>query len=241
MHKPQNAAVFLGLGNGVGACEKAMTSIEAQSDTTLRGHVEEVLNLFRGFHIGSNMRMEDEIEAKLGGNSRCLVDYLGNILPLLSIERFAAIGWHATGDAITFRGLRVRQHQERRVQSREKIAHLPNLFYRNSRRVGITEHDRNKRPQELKFSLLQLWPKHGRFSGKKSIGSKFGTGVTRFHHLVEHLFVRLVPGGPGIIQYAPTVGSGCKKKTIAKCSHYCLTSKLEALTTLGPRIDHHFH
>src|SRR5579862_2331090 len=135
-----------------------------------------------------------------------------DILPLRRRKSGTAIFRDAPGNAVTFIGLRIRQYEERRFQCRQQIADFANVLDRNSRRRRVTENHRYKRPEQLELSLVESRFEYGRIGGKKSVWPQFGTAVSRPHHFVQHLLVRLVPRWPGIIEHAPAIGRAGKMK-----------------------------
>src|SRR5262249_49523645 len=124
-----------------------------------------------------------------------------------------------------------RHNQKRSFERREKIAHFTKALNPGGARGWIRHFDRNKRAEQLEFALLELWLQDFGVGWEKTVGAELGAGIPRFCHFVEHLFVRLVPGGAGIIEDAPAVGGAGEQKTLVDAAHgfLCLWYEFYAL------------
>src|SRR4029077_19722545 len=120
--------------------------------------------------VGRNVRVKHQIQAEFRSDSRGILDHFGYVLPLRIIKSRTAIGWHTPGDSVAFWRLRIRQHQKRRLQSRQQIANPLDLVDRDLRRRWITQHHRHERSKKLQLSFLELWLEHCRIRRKKSVG-----------------------------------------------------------------------
>src|SRR5215813_3557789 len=113
----------------------------------------------------------------------------------------------------------VRHNPKRSFERREKIAYFTNQLDHGGAHGWIGHFDRNKRAEQLEFALLELWLQDFGVGWEKTVGAELGAGIPRFCHFIEHLFVRLVPGGAGIIENAPAVGSAGEQKTLVDAAH----------------------
>ena len=151
MKEAQNASKFGRFGDGVSAAVVAVASIETKADARMRGYVKEALAFFRRLDVGGHVGMKDQVEAEFGRDFRGLFDNVRDILPLRRREARTAIFGDASGNAVAFIGLRIRQHQEWRLQSRQQIADLANVLDRDSSRCGSLRTTGTNDPSSLSF------------------------------------------------------------------------------------------
>src|ERR1700684_921266 len=100
--KPQHARKLCCLGDSVATAVLAVSRIQTQSDSSVRGYVEEALALFRRLDVGSDVRMKHEIQPELARNLGRFLHNPHHILPLSCIEPGASITRHPPRQPVAF-------------------------------------------------------------------------------------------------------------------------------------------
>ena len=112
---------------------------------------KKMFRLFHGFHVGGNVRMKNQIQAKVFGHLGSFRNHPGHLFPLIRVPAFAAVSGNSPCNSVPLFRLCVGKHQKRRPQSGKQPTHLTNMLHDYHGRSGIAEHCGNERSQELQL------------------------------------------------------------------------------------------